>query len=144
MCADEGAADLLYCIAFAARFAIGDWTLLGPYPPVSNHLTHTNQQYAGKCQARVENLSGTLSTSHPSPPDFSSTSASASASTGPSMPSGDDVFGPSMDRVRLDMIDAMCEGLDRMGCVWETGNKVRPPVPLLLYYTDDARSSCNW
>lgn len=41
------------------------------------------------------------------------------------MPSGDDVFGPLLDDQRLALIDAFCDGMDRIGMVWDVGKKVR-------------------
>lgn len=40
------------------------------------------------------------------------------------LPSGDDVFGPALDDDRLALIDTFCDALDRMGVVWDVGNKV--------------------
>ncbi|KAM0752679.1 hypothetical protein T439DRAFT_354172 [Meredithblackwellia eburnea MCA 4105] len=39
------------------------------------------------------------------------------------MPSGDDVFGAMHDSSRLNLIDALCDAMDRMGVVWEVGKK---------------------
>lgn len=41
------------------------------------------------------------------------------------MPSGDDVFGPMLDADRLNLIDTLCNAMDRMGVVWDVGVKVR-------------------
>lgn len=62
-------------------------------------------------------------------------------STGPIVPSGDDVFGTMVDDDRLALIDVrprssrrksaadlsqtMIDGLERIGQVWEVGKKVR-------------------
>ncbi|KAK4057012.1 hypothetical protein OIO90_001912 [Microbotryomycetes sp. JL221] len=40
-----------------------------------------------------------------------------------SVPSGDDVFGPSMDDYRLGALDTFYEALDRIGTVWPIGKK---------------------
>lgn len=43
--------------------------------------------------------------------------------TGPLAPSGDDVFGPAADQIRVDLIDALCDAMSRIGLVWEIGLK---------------------
>ncbi|ORY42981.1 fungal-specific transcription factor domain-domain-containing protein [Leucosporidium creatinivorum] len=39
------------------------------------------------------------------------------------LPSGDDVFGPALDDDRLALIDTFCDALNRVGVVYEIGNK---------------------
>ncbi|KAK4701464.1 hypothetical protein P7C70_g4767, partial [Phenoliferia sp. Uapishka_3] len=39
------------------------------------------------------------------------------------MPSGDDVFGPKLDTDRLNLVDTLCDAMDRVGVVWDVGAK---------------------
>jgi len=42
---------------------------------------------------------------------------------GHALPTGDDLFGPGLDVVRVGIVDTMVEGLDRLGGRWEVGRK---------------------
>ncbi|GAA5897554.1 Zn(II)2Cys6 transcription factor [Sporobolomyces salmoneus] len=76
---------VLYCVAFPAKYTIGDWTaLVNSRDRTENVPAHSNR---------------------------------------PGLLSGDDVFPPSYFEQRLNIVDALCDAMERVGAVWPIGHK---------------------
>lgn len=103
----DSSLDVLYCVAFPAKYAIGDWTALGEPSSISlpprESTTDLYLDDTVNSRDRTENVPA-----HSSRNDLLS---------------GDDVFPPSYFEQRLKMVDALCDAMERVGAVWPIGHK---------------------
>lgn len=116
-------ADVLYCIVFPCKFALGDWALIGAFKftPGTTVLVLTDRllshALAAASRIRAENVPARVPTS----------------AAAPQLPSGDDVFGQAMDDERLGLIEILIDAIDRVSVVWPIGRKVSLCQPSLKW-----------
>lgn len=90
---------MLFCLAFPAKFAIGEWKMLGTcWSKVESNNDEKVERSTTNSEIDLEN---------------------------DNFPSGDSVFGPDLDKDRLSLIEMFVTGMERMSVVWsQVGGKV--------------------